>query len=160
MIWSASSPPAPGAAHPQPPVPPPPPASGGAQGVPECWHPVAWLQVSVVQASWSSQLNAEPGTQAPPWHRSPWVQLSPSLQAAPLGAAESKEQVPVAGSHVPGTRHWPAAVHITGLRPVHMPLWQMSICVQALPSLQDVPLRTGGLEQVPVAGSHVPGRWH
>ncbi len=36
-----------------------------------------------------------------------------------------------------------------GLVPVHVPLWQLSVCVHALPSLQDVPLVTGVCVQVP-----------
>ena len=32
--------------------------------------------------------------------------------------------------------------------------------VQALPSLQIVPLATGGFEQVAVAGLQVPAAWH
>jgi hypothetical protein len=32
--------------------------------------------------------------------------------------------------------------------------------VQALPSLQAVPLSAAGLEQTPVDGSHVPTTWH
>jgi hypothetical protein len=40
------------------------------------------------------------------------------------------------------------------------PLWQVSSLVHALPSLQVVPLAFGGFEQVPLAGSQVPGSWH
>jgi hypothetical protein len=39
---------------------------------------------------------------------------------------------------------------------VQVPLWQLSVCVQALPSLQDVPLATIGFEHVPLLASHVP----
>jgi hypothetical protein len=43
---------------------------------------------------------------------------------------------------------------------VHTPLWQVSVCVHALPSLQIPPSGLAGFEQVPVAGSQVPASWH
>jgi hypothetical protein len=46
------------------------------------------------------------------------------------------------------------------LDPVHTPLWQVSVWVQAFPSLQVVPFAFGGLEQVPVDGLQVPASWH
>src|SRR5258706_486367 len=49
---------------------------------------------------------------------------------------------------------------MTGLAPEHAPLWHVSAWVHALPSLQVVPLAAGGLEQVPLAGLHVPATWH
>jgi hypothetical protein len=52
------------------------------------------------------------------------------------------------------------AVQTTRFEPTHVPAWQVSVCVQALPSLQAVPLALAGLEHMPVAGSHVPGLWH
>ena len=67
--------------------------------------------------------------------------------------------MPVAGSHVPAGWHWSRAVQVTGL-PAQLPLWQVSVCVQALPSLHAVPSIAVGLEQLPVAGSHVPATWH
>jgi len=45
---------------------------------------------------------------------------------------------------------------MTGLPPVQTPLWQLSVCVQALPSLQALPLAFAGFEHVPVAGLQVP----
>src|SRR5439155_97865 len=97
--------------------------------------------------------------QEPFWHVSPLVQASPSLQAAPFVLA-GVEQVPVAGSHVPAAWHWSEAVQTTGVLPVQTPLWQVSVCVQALPSLQAVPLVLAGFEHVPVAGLQVPAVWH
>src|SRR6266481_2473151 len=79
-----------------------------------------------------------------------------SLQPAIAGL----EQLPVAGSHVPATWHWSRAVQVTGLLPTQLPLWQVSVCVQVLPSLHAVPLVAVGVEQLPVAGSHVPATWH
>src|SRR5205814_2748859 len=48
----------------------------------------------------------------------------------------------------------------TGLLPVHTPLWQVSVCVHALPSLQTLPLAFAGFEHVPVAGLQLPAVWH
>jgi hypothetical protein len=88
-----------------------------------------------------------------------WVQALPSLQAVPLGKA-GLEQVPVAGLQVPTPWHWSLAVQTTGFDPVQTPAWQVSFCVQALPSLQAVPLGKAGLEHMPVAGLQVPAAWH
>jgi hypothetical protein len=43
-----------------------------------------------------------------------------------------------------------------GFPPVQAPAWQVSVRVQALPSLQAVPSVTFGFEQAPVDGLHVP----
>jgi len=86
---------------------------------------------------------------------SPVVQALPSLQALPLTLA-GFEHVPVAGLQVPAMWHWSEAVQTTGLLPVHTPLWQVSVCVQALPSLHELPLAFAGFEHVPVAGLQVP----
>src|SRR5207247_9298858 len=95
----------------------------------------------------------------PAWQVSVRVQALPSSQVAPLGFA-GLEHVPVAGSQVPATWHWSAAAQTTGLAPVHVPAWQVSVCVQALPSLQEAPSGLVGLEQRPVVGSHTPAAWH
>ena len=76
-------------------------------------------------------------------------------QLVPFGAL-GFEQVPLAGLHTPATWQTSTAEHVTGLLPVQTPLWQESLCVQALPSLQAVPLGAAGLEQVPVFGSQLP----
>jgi hypothetical protein len=40
---------------------------------------------------------------------------------------------------------------------VHVPAWQVSVCVQASPSLHEAPLAFAGLEeQMPVAALQVP----
>ena len=97
--------------------------------------------------------------QVPLWQLSLCVQALPSLHVVPLDAA-GFEHAPVPGSHVPATWHWSEAVQTTGLDPVQVPLWQRSLCVQALPSLHVVPLDAAGLEHAPVPGSHVPATWH
>src|SRR2546422_11239275 len=61
---------------------------------------------------------------------------------------------------VPATWHWSEAVQATGLLPVQTPLWQVSVGVQALPSLQALPLAFTGFEHVPVVGEQVPATWH
>ncbi len=82
-----------------------------------------------------------------------------SLQAVPLAAA-GLEQAPVEGLQVPAVWHWSEAVQVTGLLPVQVPLWQESVWVQALPSLQEVPFAAAGFEQAPVEVLHVPAVWH
>ena len=39
---------------------------------------------------------------------------------------------------------------------MQVPLWQVSVCVQALPSLQAEPSDFVGFEHAPVEGLHVP----
>jgi hypothetical protein len=89
---------------------------------------------------------------AVPWHTpavhaSPWDSALPSSQAVPSGFA-GLLHVPVPGEHVPMSWHWSLAVHGTGLLPVQAPAKQVSVWVQALPSLQPVPsawlLQTAG----------------
>src|SRR5439155_1060546 len=87
------------------------------------------------------------------------VQALPSLHGVPAGLA-GFEQVPVAGLHVPVLWHWSWVVQTTAVVPVHTPVCQVSVCVQALPSLHVVPSGLAGFEQVPVAGLHVPASWH
>src|SRR5439155_78943 len=93
--------------------------------------------------------------QTPLWQVSVCVQALPSLQALPLVFA-GFEHVPVVGAQVPAVWHWSEAVQTTGLLPVQTPLWRVSVCVQALPSLLALPLVFGGFEHVPVVGAHAP----
>ena len=93
--------------------------------------------------------------QVPFWHESAWVQRLPSSQGVPLPAL-GFEHTPVLVLQVPATWHWSEAVQMTGLLPIQKPAWQVSVCVQRLPSLQRVPLPALGLEQRPEAGSHAP----
>ena len=94
----------------------------------------------------------------PAWQVSVCVHASPSLQLVPL-AAVGFEHVPLVGSHVPAAWHWSLAEHVTGFDPVHVPLWQESVCVHALPSLHVVPSLTLGLVHWPVDGLHT-APWH
>ena len=87
------------------------------------------------------------------------MHASPSLQPLPF-AFSGFEQVPLVGLQVPATWHWSLAKQTTGFAPVQTPVWQVSLCVQALPSLQVLPFALSGFEQVPCAGSQVPATWH
>src|SRR5439155_198572 len=96
---------------------------------------------------------------SPAWQVSVRVQASPSLQAVPSGFA-GFEHAPVAGSQAPASWHWSAGAQVTGFVPLHSPAWQVSVRVQALPSLQAVPSGFAGFEHAPVAGSQAPASWH
>ena len=67
------------------------------------------------------------------------MQALPSLHAEPSAFA-GFEQTPVPVLHVPMLWHWSSAVQTTGFEPVHVPDWQVSVCVQALPSLHEAVL--------------------
>src|SRR5437879_498064 len=112
--------------------------------VPATWH-------------WSSavQVTGLPPTQLSLWQVSVWVQALPSLHGVPL-VGVGVEQLPVAGLHVPATWHWSRAVQVTGLLPTQLPLWQVSVCVQTLPSLHGVPLVSVGVGTLPVSGLRGP----
>src|SRR5437867_1825743 len=123
----------------------------------------AW-QVSVCVQLLPSSQDVASGTallplQAPAWPVSVGVRVSPASQAVPSGFA-GFEHWPLAGSQAPAVWHWSWAVQTTGLVPVQPPPWQVSVWVQASPSLQAAPSGFAGFEQTPVAGSHVPALWH
>ena len=116
--------------------------------VPATWH---WsLAVHVL---------AVPLVQVPPWHASPVVHALLSLHGEP-SVAGSPTHVPVFGSHVWALMQVDPPGQTTGLPPMHVPDWQVSVCVQALPSLQPVPSVFAGFEQTPEPGSQVPAVWH
>src|SRR2546422_946175 len=96
----------------------------------------------------SLQSRAEPW-QAPLLQASLTVQKSPSSQDVP-SAFDGFEQMPVPVLQVPATWHWSDAVQTTGSAPVQVPLWQESVCVQALPSSHAEPSAFDGFEQMPV----------
>src|SRR5437773_416233 len=87
------------------------------------------------------------------------VQALASLHEVPFAFA-GFEHLPVQGMQIPAAWHWSEATHVTGFEPTHAPAWHVSVCVQALPSLQAEPFAFGGFEHNPVAGSHTPARWH
>jgi hypothetical protein len=114
-------------------------------------------------AAWHWSLAAQetglPPVHVPPWQLSPRVHALPSLQPVPFASAVF-EHAPVPGLHEPAAWHWSLAAHVTELPPVHVPAWQLSPSVHALPSLHTVPFAATGFEQVPVLGLHVPAVWH
>jgi hypothetical protein len=83
----------------------------------------------------------------------------PSLHADPFVLA-GFEQAPLTASQVPGSWHWSDAVQVLGVPGLHAPARQVSLCVQAFPSLHVVPLAATGFEHTPVDGLHVPAVWH
>jgi hypothetical protein len=87
------------------------------------------------------------------------VQALPSSHVLPLVFA-GFEHRPVAGLQVPAVWHWSTAAQVTGLAPVQVPAWQVSDCVQALPSLHALPSAKVGFEHRPVAGLQLPAAWH
>jgi hypothetical protein len=121
--------------------------------VAESQVPATWHWSDAVQVTGLAPVHV------PDWHVSDCVQALPSLQVAPF-AATGFEHAPVAVSQVPATWHWSDAVHVTGFEPVHVPDWQLSVCVQAFPSLHVVPFAATGFEHAPVAVSQVPATWH
>jgi hypothetical protein len=121
--------------------------------------PVDGLQTASWHASPPVHTVGLAPVQTPAWQVSVCVHMLPSLQVVPSAAAGSV-QAPVDGSQVPAVWHWSEAAQTTGLPPVQTPAWQLSVCVQRLPSLQAVPFATAGLVQAPVDGSQVPAVWH
>src|SRR5205814_8952114 len=117
-------------------------AVAGLQG-PAVWH---WSEA--VQTTGSLPVHT------PPSQVSVRVQASPSLHAVPSAFA-GFEHIPLAGSHVPAMWHWSEAAQTTGLVPVHTPPSQVSVWVQASPSLQTVPSVVAGAEHPPVLVSPV-----
>src|SRR6266700_2776657 len=116
--------------------------------VPAVWHWLAAVHTTGLAP-----------TQAPAWQVSLCVHALASLQLVPLGLA-GLLQAPDAGLQTPAVWHWSAAVHTTGLAPTQMPAAQVSVCVQALPSLQGASSALAGLLQTPVAGLPAPAVWH
>ena len=98
--------------------------------------------------------------QVPFWHESLDVQALLSLHDVPF-VAFGVEQTPVEVLHVPAVWHSAGVGHTTGFDPVQVPLWHVSVCVHALPSLHDVPfVAFVAAEHVPVDGWHVPATLH
>lgn len=87
------------------------------------------------------------------------VQALPSLQRAPFGFS-GFEHEPVAGLQAPALWQVSCATQTTGFPPLHVPTWQVSVCVQPLPSSHVLPSGFAGLEQTPVAELQVPTSWH
>src|SRR5438105_3170984 len=129
--------------------------------VPSVWFglvhmPVAGMQVPAVwHWSLAVQVTGLEPVHVPAWQVSLCVHSLPSLQTV-LSAWLGLVHMPVVGMQVPAVLHWSRAVQVTGLAPVQVPAWQVSLVVQALPSLQARPSALGGLEHVPVVVLQVP----
>jgi hypothetical protein len=127
---------------------------GGHVGV---WtHPVVGLHAALWHWSWGVQTTAVPPPQVPFWQVSPVVQASPSLH----GMFDSGvcTHWPVAGSQA-ALWHWSWGVQTTAV-PAQLPsLWQTSLTVQRLPSVQLVPtaLGFGSAPQTPAVQVRL---WH
>src|SRR6476620_6763737 len=114
----------------------------------------------VPQFSLSVWVSGAVPEQVPFWHESFSVHALPSLHDVPF-VAFGAEQTPVVVLHVPAVWHVAGVGHVTGFDPVHAPLWHVSVCVHALPSLHDVPfVAFVAAEHVPVDGWHVPATVH
>jgi len=111
---------------------------------PAAWH---WSEAAHV-------IGLEP-THVPRWQVSVSVHVLPSLQGEPSGDFLGLEHLPFAGLQVPATWHWSGAVQVTGLEPTQIPFWHVSVCVQASPSSQTVPLALSGLVHAPLSGSQI-----
>jgi hypothetical protein len=107
-------------------------------------HPVAGAQVSVVQGLLSLQVIPVPA-HTPAVHTSPEVQALPSLQGAVLLVCVH----PVAGLHASSV-HTFASSQFGAAPPTHTPAEQVSLVVQALPSLHGAVLL---VKTHPVAGA-------
>jgi len=90
------------------------------------------------------------GVQLPPWHESPSVHGLASLHFTPSALA-GFEQMPVAVSQTPATWHWSLALQTTCPPPTHSPTWQVSVAVQASPSLHGLLAGFSGFVQAPVS---------
>jgi hypothetical protein len=89
---------------------------------------------------------------APAWQ-------APSEHIVP-SAFTGLEHAPVIVSQVPVSWHSSGTEQTTGVPAVHVPAWQTSVWVQALPSSQDELSALVGLEHAPVPGLQAPGVWH
>jgi hypothetical protein len=110
-------------------------------------HPVAGLQLSVVQALSSLHVTVKPPWHEPPPHASSVVQALPSSQDAVLFVKTH----PVAGSQLSFVQPLPS-LQTTAAPPWHEPPPHVSPEVQALPSSQGAVLF---VKTHPVAGSQV-----
>lgn len=115
------------------------PVGGGAQpGSPlavKAHKPVWLLQESSVHASASSQTLAAPGTHAP-WLQVSWVHASSSESH---GAALLACVQPSVASQLSVVQPLPSS-QFTAVPAAQLPPWHVSAVVQALPSLQALPL--------------------
>src|SRR3954471_19113878 len=96
-----------------------------------------WQRLPPEQVVGAALSQVGPAVHAPPWQVSLRVYCLMSSQAVPSGLDIAAGQ-PVAGLQVPMVWHW-SVVQLT-VFPTQLPDWQLSLSVQALPSLHAVPL--------------------
>jgi hypothetical protein len=129
---------------------------------PSHW-PFAGLQLLAAwQAIPTAHVRVGPIMHTPFWQLSVVHRLLSTLQAVPL-VLLIRVHIPVAASQLPAI--WQAVSgQGTAPAPTHMPAWapppQLSVGVQALPSLQLVPGSLFGTLHTPSAGSQAAGSWH
>jgi hypothetical protein len=113
-----------------------------------CTHPVAGLQVSVVQTFVSAQLGGVPAWHAPARHVSAPLQALPSPQDAPSAAGLLTQ--PPAALQVSTVQGLPSLAQAGGVPARQAPDWHVSAPLQALPSPQLVPLATAAYAHMPL----------
>src|SRR3989442_825548 len=83
-----------------------------------------------------------------------WMQTLHSLRGLEWSSGVCYHRLVVV-SQVPATWHWSEAVQTTGLEPIQAPAWQVSVWVQALPSLQALPFGLGVVRAWRRAGAQI-----
>jgi hypothetical protein len=123
--------------------------------------PVDGLQVpATLQAAAAGQTTGLEPTQAPFWHESVRVHMSPSEHVAPFAALVGVEHMPLAGLQVPATLHV-GAWQTIGFAPTQAPFWHESVCVHMSPSEHKLPFAAlVGAEHAPELGLQVPATLH
>jgi hypothetical protein len=118
-----------------------------------CRHPTSGSQESVVHGLPSSQFRGGVPVQVPFRQTPVPLHTSPSPQVAVLLVCRH----PAAGSHESSVQTLWSLQSAAGPA-TQTPFVQMSVVVQASPSLHAVPFGLAGLEQTPLAGSQLPAR--
>jgi hypothetical protein len=111
-------------------------------------HPLDGLQASVVQTFASLQSSGVPAVQVPATQVSAPLQALPSEHDVPFVTGVAVH--PVAALQ-PSVVHGLPSLHVSGVPAVHVPPWQVSPPLQALPSEHDEPFATAGFWQPAIA---------
>jgi len=114
-------------------------------------QPLTGLQPSVVHTLPSLQLSAVPAVQVPAWQVSLPLHTLPSGHAVPFSTAVWVQ--PKAESQLSAVQTL-LSLQLSAVPAVHTPLWQDSLPLHTLPSLQEVPFNTGMFWQ-PATGSQL-----
>jgi hypothetical protein len=114
-------------------------------------QPVAGLQASMVQAFPSLHVGGAPGVQMLPWHVSVPLHALVSPQVAPFGRGALVQ--PKIASQLSVVQALPS-LQASGVPEAQTPPWQASTPLHTLPSLQEVPFRSGTLAH-PDSGSQL-----